>query len=443
MMTKRILTGLFMALVIAALLPAGGQQEADAAEEGPVTITWWSHWANEPSKRVVIEQIKDEYMAANPDVVIDLVWWDKEPLQQAWRTAMTAGEGAPDIVTDPAGDTMVQLEAGWFLPLGDDFPWDNYKPGAQDNARYAGFDGYYKYNIGQSINMIFYNKEIFDEIGVDVPDDYTFTQDEWVDIIRRANAAGYAGSALAIGNRPYPALFPIWFSFFSLVGADEFYDYINGLQSWDTAEARQVLDWIAEMGDAGMWPNTFSTMTIDDFHVYWHTQRQAATLWIPSWYTGRAFKPESEGGQDPDWEFGMLRYPRMDGGVAEDRVIGGFESGYMISSATEHPEIARDILAFAAQPRYGALWEVATDIPSAIRYESSDVPADAPESPWGWYHDEINRVYGPLEMDVVELLAPPERSGDFTNATTSVLNEGLPLGLIDVDEAIERMNAAR
>jgi len=443
MMTKRILTGLFMALVIAALLPAGGQQEADAAEEGPVTITWWSHWANEPSKRVVIEQIKDEYMAANPDVVIDLVWWDKEPLQQAWRTAMTAGEGAPDIVTDPAGDTMVQLEAGWFLPLGDDFPWDNYKPGAQDNAQYSGFDGYYKYNIGQSINMIFYNKEIFDEIGVDVPDDYTFTQDEWVDIIRRANAAGYAGSALAIGNRPYPALFPIWFSFFSLVGADEFYDYINGLQSWDTPEARQVLDWIAEMGDAGMWPNTFSTMTIDDFHVYWHTQRQAATLWIPSWYTGRAFKPESEGGQDPDWQFGMLRYPRMDGGVAEDRVIGGFESGYMISSATEHPEIARDILAFAAQPRYGALWEVATDIPSAIRYESSDVPADAPESPWGWYHDEINRVYGPLAMDVVELLAPPERSGDFTNATTSVLNEGLPLGLIDVDEAIERMNAAR
>ena len=442
-MTKRILTGLFMALVIAALLPAGGQQEADAAEEGPVTITWWSHWANEPSKRVVIEQIKDEYMAANPDVVIDLVWWDKEPLQQAWRTAMTAGEGAPDIVTDPAGDTMVQLEAGWFLPLGDDFPWDNYKPGAQDNAQYSGFDGYYKYNIGQSINMIFYNKEIFDEIGVDVPDDYTFTQDEWVDIIRRANAAGYAGSALAIGNRPYPALFPIWFSFFSLVGADEFYDYINGLQSWDTPEARQVLDWIAEMGDAGMWPNTFSTMTIDDFHVYWHTQRQAATLWIPSWYTGRAFKPESEGGQDPDWQFGMLRYPRMDGGVAEDRVIGGFESGYMISSATEHPEIARDILAFAAQPRYGALWEVATDIPSAIRYESSDVPADAPESPWGWYHDEINRVYGPLAMDVVELLAPPERSGDFTNATTSVLNEGLPLGLIDVDEAIERMNAAR
>ena len=382
-------------------------------------------------------------MAEHPDVVIDLVWWDKDPLAQAWRTAMTAGQGAPDIVTDPAGDTVIQLEAGWFLPLGDAFPWENYKPGAQENARYVGFDGYYKYNIGQNINMIFYNKEIFEEIGVEVPDDYTFTQDEWVEIVRRASEAGYAGTALAIGNRPYPALFPLWFSFFNLVGAEEFYGYLNGRRSWDSPEARQVLEWSVGMRDAGLWPNTFATMTIDDFHVFFHTQRRAATLWIPSWYTGRAFKNEAEGGQSPDFEFGMLRYPRMDGGVADDRVMGGFESGYMISSATAHPEIVRDILAFAAHPRYGALWELYTDSPSAIRYQPEDIPADAPETRWGWYHGEINRVYGPLAMDVVELLAPPERSGDFTNATTGVLNEGLPLGLLDVEEAIERLEAAR
>lgn len=445
MVRNRILICLVLAIAGAGLLTAGGRREADVRPDadGPVTITWWSHWANEPAKRAVIERIKDEYMEANPNVRIDLVWWDKEPLQDAWRTAMTAGQGAPDIVTDPEADTMVQLDAGWFLPLGDDFPWENYKPGAKENARFAGHDGYYKYNIGQNINMILYNKEIFAELGITVPSDFTFTQDQWVDIVRRANAAGYSGTALGIGNRPFPALLPLWYSFFSLVGADEFYQYLNGLRSWDTPQARQVLEWSVRMRDAGFWPTTFSTLTIDDFHVFFHTQRRAATLWIPSWYTGRAFKPEAEGGQSPDFRFGMLRYPRMNGGRAHDRVLGSFESGYMISSATRHPEIARDILAFATQPRYGVLWELHTDSTSAISYDASDIPADAPESPWGWYHDEINRVYGPLEMEVVDILGPPERSGDFTNATTSILNEGLPLGLITVNEAIRRLNAAR
>jgi raffinose/stachyose/melibiose transport system substrate-binding protein len=440
----------FLVLLLMGILSmplfAAGEQEAPGEqtgeEEGKVEILWWSHWANEPAKVEVIERIKDDYMAAHPNVEIELVWWDKQPLQEAWRTAMTAGQGAPDIVTDPAGNTIPQLEAGWFIPLGDKFPWENYKPGAKENAKYLGFDGYYKYNIGQSINMIFYNKDIFEELGIQIPDDYTFTAEQWLDISKKADAKGYAGSALAIGNRPYPALFPLFFSLFSRVGTEEAYKYINGQKSWDTPQAREVLDWFAQLDEVGFWPETFSTMSIDEFHIYFHTQHKAATLWIPSWYTGRAFKSEAEGGQSPDFHFGMLRYPKFDNGKAHDKVIGSYESGYMISSATEHPEVARDILSFAAQPKYGAAWELITDIPSAIAYEESDVPTNIPESKWSWYHREIGKVYGPLEMKTLELLAPPERTGDFANATQSVLNEGIPLGLITVDEAIKKLDQA-
>lgn len=442
-----VLFGLMLMVLLAAPLWAGGQQEpaeeVGAPKNEKAKILWWSHWANEPAKVEVIERIKDDYMKANPDVEIELVWWDKQPLQEAWRTAMTAGQGAPDIVTDPQANTVNQLEAGWFLPLGDDFPWENYKPGAKDNAKYPGFDGYYKYNIGQSINMIFYNKQIFEEIGIEVPDDYTFTADEWLGISRKADEAGYAGSALGIGNRPFPALFPLYFSLFSRVGADEAYKYINGQKSWDAPEAREVLNWFSQLDEAGFWPDTFSTMTIDEFHIYFHTQKKAATLWIPSWYTGRAFKEESEGGQSPDFQFGMLRYPKFENGVGHDKVIGSYESGYMISSATKHPEVARDILAFASQPQYGAAWELITDIPSAIKYSESDIPSNIPESKWGWYHREIGKVYGPLEMKTLELLTPPERTGDFTNATKTVLNEGVPLGLLNIEEAIEKLESAR
>ncbi len=443
-MKRFVCAALALCVLLPAVLWAGGgaEKKAEAPAAGPVKILWWSHWANEGSKREVVETIKKDYMAANPNVQIELVWWDKNPLQEAWKVAMTAGSGIPDIVTDPAENTLTQLKAGWFSTLGNDFPWQNFKEGAKEAARFGDVPGEFKYNIGQSINMIFYNKEIFRELGIKVPADYTLTQAEWLDMTKKAKAAGYAGIANAAGNRPYTAALHTYFSLFSRVGGEEAFKYINGLKSWNTPEARQVLEWSAALRDAGFWPGTLATMTIDEFHIYFHTQKKAATLWIPSWYTGRAFKPEKEGGQSPDFKFGMLRYPKMDGGVAHDRIIGGYESGYMISAGTKRLDTARDIMRFASRPRYGALWEMLTDSPSCIKYTEKDIPQGLPPSKWKWYHEEIAKVYGPLKMETVELLAPPVRSGEFADAAKSVLNEGLPLKLLTVDEAIKKLDAA-
>lgn len=409
--------------------------------QAQIEIGWWSHWANEPSKRQVIERIVADYMLAHPNVKIDLVWWDKTPLQDAWKTIRMAEAEGPDIVTDPAENTIPQLEAGWFLELGEGFPWENYYPGVKEiDAKFGDIEGYYKFSLGKSLNMIFYNREIFEEIAVAVPSDYTFTQDEFLEVVKKGNAAGYAGCANAIGNRPYPATFIIEYQLMNLMGIEEALPILGGQSSWDTPEVRQALNWTAQLRDAGFWPKTFATMTIDEFHVYFHTQKLAMTLWIPSWYTGRAFKPEAQGGQSPDFHFGMLRYPTMDGAKAAGRIQGIFESGYMISSATRYPEVARDILAFAAQPKYGALWELLTDIPTCIIYTAEDVPKDVPPSKWGWYHEEIAKVYGPLPVDVCY---PAQfRSPEFQDAYVSALNEGLPQGLITVDEAIEMLDAA-
>jgi ABC-type glycerol-3-phosphate transport system substrate-binding protein len=422
--------GIIFLLVLGIVFCAPIFGERGAAAEN-TKILWWSHWANEPSKRAVIETVAKDYMQEHPDVEIELTWWDKNPLQDAWRTVVAAGgEGGPDIVTDPAEGTVEQIQAGVFLDLGEDFPWDNFQPGTKESgAQFGDLPGYYKFNIGKSINMIFYNKEIFKEAGITVPENYTFTQDEFVEVVKKVRAKGYAGVANAIGNRPYPARFTIYCALGKLV---------TGYKSWDTPEARQVLEWTVQLRDAGIWPDTFATMTIDEFHVYFHTQKKAAMLYIPSWYTGRAFQPEEKGGQSPDFHFGMLRYPLMNGAKAPDTVLGSYESGYMISNWTKHPDVAKDILAFFSQPKYGALWELYTDIPTVIKYTKADIPADAPETKWGWYHEEIAKVYGSLPLGIINTEAVV--SGDFMNARTTVLNEGLPQGLVTVDEAIDMLN---
>jgi len=416
-----------------------------APQEGPIIITWWSHWANEPAKRAVVEKIKADYMAEHPDVIINLSWWDKNPLREALRATMTAGEGAPDIASDWC--RLEEVEAGWCLDLTDALPWENFIPGTElDNSFEAlGIPGRWKLNLGASVNMIFYNPDILEELGIEVPDDFQFTQAEFLDAVEKCSEAGYAGSAAAIGNRPYPGVWVVQYPLFNLVGPEQFDLYNSGQQSWDTPEARAALEYSAALRDAGYHPDVFATMTIDEFHVYFHTQHKACFLTIPSWYAGRAFKAVEEGGQDPNWHFGMLRYPLMDGSAAPDTIWVGYESGYHVTSATKYPDVAKDILRFAAQPKYGALWTAVTNIPSAIKYDpATDWPSDEllaelgyPAGVWDWYWVEFNKVYGGLPTGQ----APSPLCGDFNDAVISALNEGLPQGLITVDEAIEMLDA--
>lgn len=421
---------------------AAGKPAAQGASAagGPVTILWWSHWANEPAKKHVIETIKNDYMAAHPDVKIDLVWWDKDPLQNAWTTSMTAGKGAPDIVTDPAERIVEQIKAGWLLDLGPDFPWKNFYPEVETIGNYfpGTSGGKYMYHISRTMQMLFYNKELFKELGVTVPADYTFTVDQLLDIVKKGRTKGYAGVANAIGNRPYPAVYLTEYLLLNKVGGEDYLKYRGGTKSWDTPEAREVLDWTTKFRDAGFWPDSFASMSIDEFHVYFHTQRKALMFMIPTWYTGRAFKAMDQGGQDPAFQFGMLRYPKLAGAKGNGQVLAGFESGYVISSQTKHPEIARDILAFASQPKYGALWAAVTNSPSAIKFTDKDWPKDA-DNKWAWYHNEMNRVYGDQQAVV---LATPALTGAWNDAVKTVLNEGLPLKLLTVDQAVKKLDAA-
>lgn len=421
---------------------------APKAEGSKELVVWWSHWANEPAKKIVIEKIVADYEAEHPNVDIVLTWWDKDPLRNAIRSTMTAGgEGAPDITTFDT-EVVEWVQAGWMMDLADAIPWDNLDPMAKNDGTYSdlGFAGNYKLNLSKTTNMILYNKEIFAELGITVPDNYQFTQTEFLDVVKKCSTAGYAGVADAIGNRKYAGVFPSQYHLFSLVGPQEFDLYNSGKKSWDSPEAKSVLEYTAALRDAGLWPESYSTMTIDEFHVYFHTQQKACMLYVPTWYTGRAFKPVKDGGQDPAWHFGMLRYPAMDGGKANDLVWGGTESGYGVLSTTKHLETSKDIIAYIAQPKYGALWTAVTNSPSMTKYDAvKDAPsaetlkaAGVTAGQWDWYWAEFEKVYGGLEKGI----AQTARCGDFNAAVESALADGLPQGLATVDESIALMDAA-
>lgn len=412
------------------------QEEAEAP---PVTITVWSHFANEPLFREVIQGVFDDYMAQHPNVIIEVAWFDKEPLRDSIRTVMQAGgDGAPDITTFDHEDVQ-WVEAGWLEPFDPVLDFSNFVAGAEQAGSYPdlGYPEVYKFNMAAQVDYILYNRDIFEELGIEVPEDYQFTQEEFLEVVKTCDEAGYAGFANAIGNRPYPGQYLPKAVLLSLVGAEEFDQYWTGKQSWDTPEARTALQYVVDLTNAGAWHDSFATMTLDEAHLYFHTQQEACMFFNGSWYTSRAFKPEEEGGQSPDFHFGMLKYPVMDDASAPNQMLAGFPTGYAVLSTSDHKDVALDIFKFWSEnPFHAARWANITNLASAIKYSPEDVPEELRENPWQWYWDTFNETY-----DDVEFVLHGQPCGGFNDALVTVLNEGLPLGLFTVDEAIEYLDA--
>lgn len=404
----------------------------------PANIVIWSHFATEPAKQKSLNHVFNGYAEQHDNVTVDVNYWDKAAMFDAYRAAMTAGGvGAPDIVYFDDSQ-MDWIEAGWLLEIGDLWDPDDFVAGLDQSPLWN-----YCIQYEGGLDIILYNREIFAELGIEVPDNLQFSQDEFTEVVRTLKAGGYSPLADAIGDREYFGQYVPRYALLSLVGSEEYGEYIAGQRSWDTPDARSVLEWNAELCQLGLYPPSFSTMGVDEVHLYFHTQRKAGMLFIGSWYTGRAFKEQDAGGQDPDWHPGMLRYPAMNGGRGHDLVAGGFGGGgFSVCPTGKNVEISRDILrTWAKTPKYAAIHSAYTYAPSAIKFAPEDLPDEVKNDPeigkYAWWSAEMSKVYG--DCGFVQEASP---CGDFHAARVAELNEALPLGLHTVDEVIAALDAA-
>jgi multiple sugar transport system substrate-binding protein len=401
-------------------------------------LNFWSMWSTAPLNQQFVNTVVADYLKTRTDIQLNVSYWEKASLDSAMQAALTAGEGAPDI----AGDTnsMLFAKAGWLLDLSDALPKAAFRAGLLEAAALTDPKGLFGYPIGIQLLYLFYNPRIFDEAGVKVPASQQFTQDEFVDVIKKVSAAGYSGLANAVGDRIYPAIYPIWAALTQLVGVEEESRINNGLTSWDTPATRQTLQWMNQLRDAGIWPKSFATMGIDAFHTYFHTQQKAAMIYIGSFYPSRAFKAVSAGGQSPDFHFGALKPPLMNGAKYPDYLWSSFDSGFVGTKGTKFPDVVKEFFAFMSQPKYGALWSALTTQPSTLLFDATkDWPASvADAAQWQWYWDVISKTYGPMKTT----LGSDAPCGGYVDVRTSMLNQGLPQNLVTIDEAITKLNAA-
>ncbi|MDT0345333.1 ABC transporter substrate-binding protein [Streptomyces litchfieldiae] len=181
--------------------------QAALEEGGEITV-----WAWEPT----LEQVVEDFEAENPNVKVNLVNAGTANDQYtALQNAIQAGSGVPDVAQIEyyaLGQFAIAESVADLSSFGATELEDTYSPGPW-NAVHAGSDGIYGLPMDSGPMALFYNKAVFDRLGVEVPT----TWDEYVQAARDLHEAdpdvyigsdtGDAGSTTSLiwqaGGKPY------------------------------------------------------------------------------------------------------------------------------------------------------------------------------------------------------------------------------------------------
>ena len=149
-----------------------GWEAPSAAAAEPVTVEWWHITTQDPGK-TLWQDMADEYMAANPNVTINITVLENEAFKTKLTTVMQSGT-PPDIFQSWGGGVMNdQANAGLLQDINafldaDGGAWrDSFAPGAL--AVYS-LDGI-NYGVPWDMGMVgwWYNEDLFAEAGITEP----------------------------------------------------------------------------------------------------------------------------------------------------------------------------------------------------------------------------------------------------------------------------------
>ena len=251
-------------------------------------------------------------------------------------TQLSSGQ-APDIINVNVEDVWVDVQKGWYVPLdrfleapnpfvaekGDpSLPgtkqwWDMFKYQAISRGKAAPDNKNYCLTFDMIETGIFYNKDIFREVGVEKPRDW----EHFMDILQRIQDAGYTPLLMSISS------FNDWCNdlifdqlyYGILPGIDLYKDptregYLQGYLDWDelaflyekgffTAEDSRYVELWRQMHRLKQYTNEDLVST--DFTREFVTQR-AAMLWMHSMMTWRLVADKRLG-----FEWGVFYLPKF------------------------------------------------------------------------------------------------------------------------------------
>lgn len=324
---------------------AMAEPTATEATAQKVTINWW-HITTAENQKAVWQKLADEYMAAHPNVTIEITVLENEAFKAKLTTVMQSGE-PPDIFQSWGGGVMNEYaNAGLLKDITADLDADG---GAWRNSFSPGALGVYSYqgkNFGVPWDMgmvgFWYNKDLFAKAGIDAP---PTTWTELLADIQKLKDAGITPIALGAGDK-WPAAF--WWEYLAV--------RMGGKAAFDAASSRsgsfadppfvQAGQKIQELAALQPFQDGFLGATWGDEATAMGNGKAAMDL-MGQWAPG-AFNDNSADGKGIGDALGWFPFPAVEGGAggATDALGGG--NGFAIGKNA--PPEAVDFVRYLTRP---------------------------------------------------------------------------------------------
>jgi raffinose/stachyose/melibiose transport system substrate-binding protein len=380
----------------------GAAAEAPAAEEEPVTLTFFTQ---EPGAYPTINtEVQKSFEAKYPNVTIDKKVVGYGEFQSTLAALIASGDPPDIIMAEPGGPYIALVEGGALEDLtpyleADGGTWENQMhPNALDLMRADGK----VYAIPVSLNnmQVMVNQGLLEEKGLKQPE----TIDDVIEMAGALEGSGITPFTFGIADK--------WSGvdlFVALVwqqgGGDLLHQADKGEASWTDPTFVKAMEAIKSMVDAGA---VFEGATA----MAWHEDA------LPTWMQGNSIMVWPGGNfmiQDipPEMEVDAIWFPALPGG--EQVLTGGVALALGVSSQSEHKDIAAEFLKeFTTQDAFGIIFEngVSPGGPLETDVESAYPLADKVNKQDGQSVDR--RIYTPELYDAVAVAVQGIFSGDVT-----------------------------
>ena len=372
-MKKRVVSFIMTMAITIGILGGCGSEKASDSENGTEEVTL-QFLANETTllTRDFWQMVADRYHEQNPDVTIELIYQPSSnvDVREYAKTLLSTGQ-FPDI--------MVMTTASDFVSADALLPFDESDVEMVKSDYISKIDGKiyvipYKIQTGG----VFYNKDMFNEYGVKVPE----TWEEFVEVCEVFYNAGVTPIVMGLKDG-WAHVVP-----YGLAAAN---DVLLDDPDWPSKRMNGEVSFAendgikSSMEKYSLMMNKYNvsdknSMTYAQSNEYFYSQKAPMYI-MGSWVQGLDITTEH------DFETGFFPLPGENG---ETVIPLWVNEGLSISAETEYPEIAKDFVRFFLEDEEWAKVFLETEqlfspLKEAVEYESTAL------------HEEVEQYLNKME----------------------------------------------
>ncbi|WP_025679825.1 extracellular solute-binding protein [Paenibacillus massiliensis] len=335
-----------LTLVVAGCGSAGSDSggEGSGSNEGnQVTVNFMHLWPAGVSagQNKIVNQIIDEYQKEHPNVTIKQEVLDNEQYKNKLKV-LSASNELPDVgVTWAAGFLKPYVEGGLFTPMDDLLAGElNGRFVAGTTEAYAVDGKTYALPLEFNIAPVYYNKAIFQQYGVEVPETY----DQFKNVVKTLADQGMAPIALGNKDRWTGSL---WYMYLAdrLGGQETLAGAIQGKNSFNDPALLQAATEVQTLVDMNAFVKGFNGLSNEEAKSEF-LNGKAAMYMMGTWELPN-FTTNEEIPQQFRDSVGFFKFPAASDGKGNiNSWVGGPGVGLFISENSKVKEEAKKFVEY-------------------------------------------------------------------------------------------------